>query len=71
VISSGCDFLRIADSEEVTMPWTEITRPHYVRQGLRYASDTTDGEWALIAPWMPPPKRLGRRRKTKLRAVVE
>ena len=53
------------------MPWTEITRPHYVRDGLRYASDTTDGEWALIEPWMPQPKRLGRRRKTKLRSVVE
>jgi hypothetical protein len=21
------------------MAWTEITRPHYVRDGLRYASD--------------------------------
>lgn len=39
------------------MPWTEITRPHYVRQGLGYASDTTDCEWALIAPWMPARKR--------------
>ena len=53
------------------MPWTEITRPHYVREGLRYASDTTDGEWALIAPWMPQPKRLGRKRKTKLRSIVD
>jgi transposase len=53
------------------MPWTEITRSHYVRDGLRYASDTTDAEWALIEPWMPQPKRLGRRRKTKLRAVVD
>ena len=53
------------------MPWTEITRSHYVREGLRYASDTTDAEWALIEPWMPPPKRLGRRRKTKLRSIVD
>lgn len=32
------------------MVWTEITRPHYVREGLRYASDLTDAEWMLIAP---------------------
>ena len=35
------------------MPWTEITRPRYCREGLHYASDTTDAEWALIEPWMP------------------
>jgi hypothetical protein len=26
------------------MPWTEITRAHYVREGLRYASDLSDAE---------------------------
>ena len=52
------------------MPWTEITRPKYRRDGLRYASDTTDEEWALIAPYMPAACRLGRRRGTDLRAVV-
>ena len=30
------------------MAWTEITRPKYRRDGLRYASDTTDEEWALL-----------------------
>ena len=52
------------------MPWTEITRPKYRRDGLKYASDTTDEEWASIAPFMPPPKRLGRPRETDLRTVV-
>ena len=48
--------------------WTEITRPQYRRDGLRYASDTTDGEWAVIAALMPPPhKGRGRRRTTPLR----
>ena len=37
------------------MAWTEITRPKYQRDGLRYASDTTDEEWALIEPHFPPP----------------
>jgi hypothetical protein len=30
--------------------WTEITRRKYQRKGQRYASDLTDGEWALIEP---------------------
>ncbi|MEM8914707.1 MAG: IS5 family transposase [Pseudomonadota bacterium] len=52
------------------MAWTEITRAQHDRRGLRYASDTTDAEWALIAPFMPPPSRLGRRRSVDLRDVV-
>jgi transposase len=54
------------------MVWTEITRPQYRRDGLRYASDTTDAEWALIAPHLPPPPRRRRRpRTTEPRAVVD
>ena len=52
------------------MAWTEITREKYRRAGLRYARDTTDDEWALLAPFMPRPNRLGRPRTTELRAVV-
>jgi transposase len=52
------------------MPWTEITRPKYRRDGLKYASDTTDEEWALIEPFMPARQPLGRPRETDLRAVV-
>jgi hypothetical protein len=37
------------------MAWTEITRPKYQRDELGYASDTTDEEWALIEPHIPPP----------------
>jgi len=52
------------------MAWTEITRPHYVRESLRYASDLTDAEWKLIEPLMPPPSPVGRPRTTDLRAVM-
>jgi transposase len=52
------------------MPWTETTRPHYERRCPRYASDLTDAEWALIAPLMPSPNRIGRPRKTSMREVV-
>ena len=53
------------------MVWTEITRPQYRRDGLRYASDTIDAEWTLIAPLCRRTRRLGRPRTTALRAVVE
>ena len=53
------------------MAWTEITRPKYRRDGLRYASDTTDEEWALVTPHMPAPCRRGRPRTADLRAVVD
>jgi transposase len=36
----------------------------------RYASDLQDDEWALIAPFMPPPRRVGRPREVDLREVV-
>ena len=52
------------------MAWTEITRPKYQRDGLRYASDTTDEEWALIEPLLPPPCQRGRPRETAMREVV-
>ena len=52
------------------MAWTDITRPKYRRDGLRYASDTTDEEWALIEPLLPPPCARGRPRETQMRDVV-
>ena len=51
------------------MPWTEITRPNYDRRDQRYASDSTDEEWAVVAPFMPPRCKVGRPRSTNLRAV--
>jgi len=52
------------------MAWTEITRRKYRRDGLRYASDTTDEEWTVIAPNLPPPVPRGRTRETDMRDVV-
>ena len=68
MISASCDSSELLDLEEF-MPWTEITRPDYDRRGLRYASDATDAEWELVAPFMPEPKALGRPRETDLRTV--
>jgi putative transposase len=52
------------------MSWTEITREQYRRDGLRYASDTTDAEWELIEPLMPARCRRGRPREISLRVVM-
>lgn len=52
------------------MSWTEITRPHYRREGLRYASDMTDREWCLIVQFLPERRRVGRPRQIDLRMVV-
>lgn len=51
------------------MAWTEITRPQYDRRGRRYASDCTDGEWALIEPFMARSNPVGRPRLTDMRVV--
>jgi transposase len=52
------------------MAWTETTRAKYRREQLRYASDTTDEEWAIIEPHLAREYRRGRPRTTDLRAVV-
>ena len=53
------------------MPWDDTARKQHSRGGLRYPSDLTDREWALIAPLLPPAKRGGRPRTTDLRAVTD
>jgi transposase len=50
--------------------WTHENRPRYNRDHLRYPSDLTDEEWALVAPLIPPAKPGGGRRRTDMRAVV-
>ena len=52
------------------MVWTETTRLKYRRDGLRYASGTTDPEWALLEPLLPPVRRLGRPRLWDRREIV-
>ena len=53
------------------MAWTETTRAHYRRDALRYASDLTDAEWALVSGVLPTASKVGRPRKTDLRSVLE
>ncbi len=51
--------------------WTNENRGRYDRSKLRYPSDVTDEEWALIGPLIPPAKRGGNKRTVDERAVVD
>jgi transposase len=50
--------------------WTPENRRAYDRRGLRYPSDLTDAEWALIESEIPPAKHGGRKRTIDVRAVL-
>jgi len=50
--------------------WTDSNRGRYDRSKLRYPSDLTDEEWALVAPLIPPAKRGGNKRRVNVREGV-
>jgi len=50
--------------------WTAENRKRYDRSKLRYPSDLTDEEWALVAPTIPPARRGGNRRHIDVREVM-
>jgi transposase len=50
--------------------WKPEHRAAAERRELRYPSDLTDGEWALVEPLIPPAKHGGRKRSVDLREVL-
>jgi putative transposase len=50
--------------------WTPATRRQHSRIGLRYETDLTDAEWAVIAPHLPAPPATGRPWAWPLREIV-
>src|SRR3954466_5457254 len=50
--------------------WKPEHRATADRRGLRYESDLTDAEWALVAPLIRPAKRGGRPRMVNVREVL-
>jgi transposase len=50
--------------------WTTKNRPRYNRDRLRYPSDLTNEEWALVEPLIPPGKRGGGKRTVVMREVM-
>ena len=51
--------------------WTDITRRKHARKGLRYSSDLTNAEWAVLEPLLPARSGLGRPPKWSLRAIMD
>ncbi|WP_152981944.1 IS5 family transposase [Prosthecomicrobium hirschii] len=50
--------------------WTDENRSRYDRSKLRYPSDLTDAEWALVEPLIPRAKPGGNKRRVNEREVV-
>jgi transposase len=50
--------------------WTPEHRRAVDRHSLRYPSDLTDAEWALVKPMIPPARHGGRRRSINVREVL-
>ncbi len=50
--------------------WKPEHRRAAARRGLRYESDLTDAEWALVRPLIRPAKRGGRHRSVVVREVM-
>jgi len=50
--------------------WTPDHRRAANRSGLRYPSDLTDAEWAIVEPMIPPARHGGRKRSVNVREVL-
>jgi transposase len=50
--------------------WPAKNRRRYDRSALRYPSDLTDDEWALVERLIPPAKRSGNRRQVDVRELM-
>jgi len=50
--------------------WSNENRARYDRSKMRYPSDLTDEEWALVEAHIPPARRGGARRTVSVREVV-
>lgn len=51
--------------------WTDGNRGKYDRKGLRYPSDLTDEEWALVEPHLPPPRQRSRHPSPQRRDILD
>ena len=51
--------------------WTDTTRAQDARAELALPSNLTDAEWAVLAPFFPPPPAVGCLREWPLRRIIE
>ena len=50
--------------------WTVENRPLYKRDHLRYPSDLTGAEWAVVSSLIPPARSGGNKRTVDMRSVA-
>ena len=50
--------------------WTPTTRRQHSRAGLRYETDVTDAEWAVVEPLMPDAASCGRPASWAMREIL-
>ena len=50
--------------------WTRDPRLEHDRDDLRYPSDLTDAEWAILEPLLPSPSKTGRKRGWPMREII-
>jgi transposase len=50
--------------------WTNENRSRYDRSGLRYSSDLTDEEWAIVSLLIPPAKQGGNKWTVMMREII-
>ena len=67
---SGCCFPPLTKRQSQSSACRTNNRARYDRSFLRYPSDLTDDEWALVEPLIPPAKRGGDKRTVIMREVV-
>ena len=67
---SRCDSKPLLEAMPEDLMWNPTTRTQHSRAGLRYGSDVTDREWALLVPMLPAEAACGRRRAWPMREVI-
>ena len=71
MVTAGCDSNGLSRPSWMnTSMWTATTRAQHMRDGLRFASDLTDAEWAVLEPLLPPISPVGRPPAWPLRELV-
>ena len=63
-------FRTVVEASLDSLMWTPATRRRHSHEHLRYASDVSDEEWALLEPHLPAPCLTGRPRAWELREIV-
>ena len=69
-VNEGSNVLALGPGYTRSLMWKPEHRATADRRGLRYESDLTDAEWALVAPLIRPAKRGGRPRTVNVREVL-